>query len=128
MVSNPHKHEAEIVAPRLVNMILGLWLLTSTFAWPHSQAQRLNAIVCGMLAIIFALSGLVSAELRFLNAILACWLFAATLYVPSLRGVTRWSDLLVSIGMFSASLLGRKRSDSPGARPDTGYDLDERRT
>jgi hypothetical protein len=104
-------------APRLFNLLLGFWLLVSTFAWPHSQAQRLNAIVCGMLAVLFAISGLYRSELRFLNGILAIWLFTSSIFVHSLRSATRWSDLAVSLGMFAASLMGRS-TDSPGDSHD----------
>jgi hypothetical protein len=61
---------------RGVNAVLGVWLIISTFLWPHTRAQQLNAFLVGGLAIVFTVAAvLVTPKARYLNAALGVWLF-----------------------------------------------------
>lgn len=51
--------------------------------WSGGDLYKLNAIVCGMLAVIFAVSGLYRSEVRFLHGVLAAWLFTSSIFVSA---------------------------------------------
>ena len=55
MPANPMKTDS---APRIANVLLGLWLLASTFFWDHTASQRANLWEVGALSVAFAMFGL----------------------------------------------------------------------
>ncbi len=89
---------------RAVNIILGIWLFISAFIWRHSYAQMTNTWIVGVLAVAFALISTKVPEARYLNAVLAVWLFLANWALPTISAGTQWNNALVAIAMFVASL------------------------
>ena len=69
---------AEYPWPRLGNMLLGMWLQVSAFAWPHSDGSRISSWVMGLLIAVVSVLSLGSPPMRWLNAILAVWLMVWT--------------------------------------------------
>ena len=59
--------------PRVANLLLGVWLQVSSFAWPHTDESRLSAWLPGLLISIVALLSMGAPPMRWLNAMLA-WL------------------------------------------------------
>lgn len=92
--------------PRVVNVILGVWLFISAFVWPHSNEQMTNTWILGLLQVIFALVAIFAlAQARFLNTILAVWLFISAFALPETVPGTMWNNVIVAILTFAFSLI-----------------------
>jgi hypothetical protein len=104
----------EFAAARLVNVVLGVWLVISAFAWPHSYAQQTNTWILGLLCVVFALVAFYDPVVRYLNTVLATWLFISCWALPQLSLGTLWNNALVAIAIFFVSLLPMRTS-----APDT---------
>lgn len=104
--------------PRALNIILGVWLFISAFAWPHSYAQMTNTWILGVLAVLFALFSLKMPQTRYLNTILAIWLFISAFALPRVSVGTVWNNAIVAILIFAFSLVpGRALPPSFRPRP-----------
>jgi hypothetical protein len=91
---------------RIVNVVLGVWLFISAFAWPHSTAQMTNTWIVGVLQVIFALVALFGvAQARYLNTVLAIWLFISAFALPGGDAGTIWNNVIVAILTFVFSLV-----------------------
>jgi hypothetical protein len=94
-----------LASARFVNVILGAGLFASAFVWPHAAAQRTNTWVVGLLCSTFALVAMAVPWAQHLNTLLAIWLFVSTWALPALDVRTVWTNVLVAIAMFVASLV-----------------------
>lgn len=91
--------------PRIINVILGVWLFISAFVWPHTQAQMTNTWILGVLCVIFALVAMAVPWVRYLNTLLAIWLFISAWALPTVSVGTIWNNVLVAIAVFIVSLV-----------------------
>jgi hypothetical protein len=86
-----------LVGPRIMNIMLGIWLFLSAFLWTHSGAQFNNAWLVGALIAGFASIALAVPQFSYLNVVLALWLFVSAIILPASSTVTtlnpRWSAL-----------------------------------
>lgn len=92
-------------AARVANIVLGAWLFISAFLWQHSTAQHANALILGVLCVIFAAIALSAPSARYLNTVLAIWLFISVWALPHMRVGTMWNHALVAIAIFLLSLV-----------------------
>jgi SPW repeat-containing protein len=92
-------------SPSLVNVMFGLWLFVSAFAWSHGHPQMTNTWICGVLCITFAIAGMEFPSARYLNTLLAVWLFVSSWAVPSESIATVWNNVLCAIAIFVISLV-----------------------
>lgn len=98
-----HRQES---APRIVNLILGVWLFVSAFLWPHSQAQMTNTWIVGALAVVISLVSMYAeAQVRYLNTILSIWLFVSVWVLPRLNVGAAWNNIIVAVLLFVFSLM-----------------------
>jgi hypothetical protein len=95
---------------RYANIVLGVWLVISTFIWPHSLAEQTNAWVVGILAATFAALAVERDELRYIDTALSVWLFASIWVLPSIRVATLWNSGVVAAGLFIFSLIPNMRT------------------
>jgi hypothetical protein len=93
------------VSPRIVNVIIGVWLFISAFVWPHTQQQMNNTWICGALCVVFALIAMAVPWVRYLNTLLAIWLFISAWALPAGHPGTVWNNVLCSIAIFIVSLV-----------------------
>src|SRR5262249_23577561 len=100
-------------SPRIVNVILGIWLFISAFVWPHTSAQMTNTWICGVLCVIFALVAMAVPWVRYLNTLLAIWLFISAWALPSVSAGTIWNNVLCAIAIFIVSLVPSVPSTTP---------------
>ena len=91
--------------PRIINVILGIWLFVSAFIWPHSRAQLTNTWILGVLCVLFALVAMALPWARYLNTLLAIWLFISAWALPTVSAGTIWNNVLVAIAVFIVSLV-----------------------
>jgi hypothetical protein len=90
---------------RIVNVVLGIWLFISAFAWPHTSQQMTNTWILGVLCVVFAIVAMSVPAVRYLNTALAVWLFISAFALPSLHAGTVWNNVLVAIAIFLVSLV-----------------------
>jgi nitric oxide reductase large subunit len=92
---------------RYVNIVLGSWLFVSAFLWPHAGAQLTNTWMAGFITVVVASIGLHSSSARFLNTTLGIWIVVSALLLPFRSLGTMWNNVLVGLGIFFVSLIGR---------------------
>jgi hypothetical protein len=88
-------------APRVGNVVLGLWLFLSGLLWPHESGPFVQAIVLGFLVVLFAILGLRGRRwARYVNGVLGAALFVSSLLqAPDLGPATLVNNLTVAVGV-----------------------------
>jgi hypothetical protein len=105
---------------RAGNMVLGLWLFASAFAWDHSRVSRTNAWLVGLLIFGCSLAALRYSRARWANSALSAWLFTSTLFlIRPMHISTVWNNLLVAGGVFTLSLFARETAARPAPASGT---------
>ncbi len=84
---------------RLISILAGTWLLASAFIWRHSPFQKVNAILCGLLAIAIAIFDLYAPRARYASGALALWLFLSAVLTLSIKETTLWSNVICAVGI-----------------------------
>jgi len=92
---------------RIFNTLLGTWLFWSAFAWPHTPAQGMIALVCGALTVFFALLTIYLPNVRYMTLMLAVILLVASVAASSRLDRTFWHNGIVAVAIFIAALLDR---------------------
>ena len=91
--------------PRIVNLVLGIWLFLSAFLWEHADPQYLNAFTTGL---VLSILGLAAGErrplARLITGQLGLWLIASTFLLPT-EAATRVNHLLVGALVMAMSVL-----------------------
>lgn len=90
---------------RGIHIALGAWLFISAFLWRHSQGQFTNTWVVGALCVLFGLLAIWVPRARYLNAILAIWLFVSAWSITALSAGTVWNNAIVAIAILIVSLV-----------------------
>jgi hypothetical protein len=107
----------ESVAARTLNVLLGIWLFISAFAWRHSTAQMTDTWILGVLCVVIALVAMRIEQVRFVNAALAVCLFISAFALRPHSTGTMWNNALVAIAIFIISLTPSESAQLPGRRP-----------
>ena len=83
MQSTPAAAPAEKdVALSVFDAGLGVWLVASSFLWPHTTASLLNQVAVGVACAAIAVASLRFATARWLYVPLSAWLFASAYVLP----------------------------------------------
>jgi uncharacterized membrane protein len=90
----------------VADLILGVWLFISAFAWAHTPAQRTNAWIVGVLFAVGALVAMRAVRALWAHVILSIWLFISVWALPHDSAATMWNDALVAIAVFVVSMVG----------------------
>jgi hypothetical protein len=90
--------------PRVLPIALGAWLVVSAFLWPHRLPSLYNSVIVGALIVVFGITSLNVRRARWVNVLLASWLFISTLLVEHLTRTTAWNDLIVSLLVIATTL------------------------
>jgi hypothetical protein len=105
---------------RLINMVLGTWLLASAFLWPHAAGQFRNSWSAGSLCIVVAALARSVPPLRYANTVLGLWLVIATVAGARISDLTVWNNVLVGAAIAAVSLfsvgagsVGPRQAPSP---------------
>jgi hypothetical protein len=103
-------------SPRLLEILVSVWLIISAFAWPHTVAQMTNTWIVGVIGSVVALVALFAdMRLRYINAALAVWLFISVWALPGAQPATIWNNVIVAFVLFLSSL--STPAGSSGGRP-----------
>lgn len=107
--------EAEVRAPRTADIfdasmrpvhplhwlgfLLGCWLHTSRFLWPHSAPQFVNTWLVSVFYTSLVLAAIGFPLMRRAEQVLAAWLFVSAWLLPRASEATLWNNLLVALVM-----------------------------
>ena len=94
---------------RTINICLGLWLFVSAFLWQHSPAQYTNTWLCGVVGVMLAFLAVAYPAVRYLNTLLAIWLFISVFTIGERSIATTWNNALVAAAIFFISLTPSSR-------------------
>ncbi len=97
-----------------INVVVGMWLVVSAFAWPHPAALRADTWVVGALITVCSLLVAPVPLLRYVNAALAVWLVATTLALGRNHLGTVSNNLIAAVLVFSVSLAQSSTLPRPG--------------
>jgi len=103
---------------RYANIILGLWLFLTAFAWRHAPAAWANTWIVGLLVVAVAIWGLTYRGLWRVNALLGLWLIVAAFVFPHLLTASRWNNAVVGFLVMIVSLIAWATGDQQRL-PDT---------
>ena len=93
---------------RYINVVLGLWLISSAFLWPHPR-QFTNTWFMGTLTIAIACLAMKVPRLRYINGLIGAWLVASAVLSPNSSAATTWNNVLVGFAIFSVALMTNVR-------------------
>ena len=91
---------------RYVNIILGLWLVVSAFAWPHSSAQFTNIWLMSLIAALSAAVAIGAPIFRFVNTFVGVWLAVSVYALPRLSSGTAMNNVVAGLLIAIVSLAG----------------------
>ena len=102
---------------RYANILLGLWLFLTAFAWRHAPAAWANTWIVGLLVVAMAIWGLTYPGLWRVNALLGLWLIVAALVFPHLLGASRANNIVVGFLITTVSGIAWATSGKEQALP-----------
>lgn len=91
---------------RMGNVLLGLWLQISAFAWPHGDSSRISSWVMGLLISIVAVLSMGAPPMRWLNGVLGLWLIAWTVVSASGDALSYWNGVVAGLLVVVLSTIG----------------------
>jgi hypothetical protein len=89
---------------RYWNIVLGIWLFISAFAWPHSQAQLTNTWIMGVIVVVASAISLRAPAARYVNTVVGAWLIISSFALPRVSTGTTWNNFLVGLLVLLLSL------------------------
>ncbi|MBC7170852.1 MAG: hypothetical protein H5U40_00405 [Polyangiaceae bacterium] len=101
----PHPRDPRSLGARLIGFVAGAWLFASAFLWPHTEAQRGNCFIVGLVIATIAVLGDHAPQMRFVHAVAAVWLFVSSFALTTLMHLTFVNDVAIAILVFAASMI-----------------------
>lgn len=101
----PVQQRRSVVQARYGNVVLGLWLAASAFAWEHYSSSQTNTWVVGVLIAAAALIAPRHWTMRWATPVLCLWLAASTLLFWPVTTATLWNNMIVAVLVFALSLV-----------------------
>ena len=102
---------------RYANILLGLWLFLTAFAWRHAPAAWANTWIVGLLVVAVAIWGLTYQGLWRVNALLGLWLIVAAGVFPHILGASRANNIVVGFLITTVSGIAWATSGKEQALP-----------
>ena len=97
---------------RIFNVLIGVWLIVSAFAWPHTSTMTTTTVACGLLTAALSIATIYYRSARYLNLAVAVLLFGATALLSSRADPTFWNNVIAAMAIFVAALLGTAGRES----------------
>ena len=100
----PERDGRGFLAP-ILNMLLGAWLVTSAFLWPHTRIQLNNGWIIGVVVMALSALAMIAPRTHPLNALAGFWLFVSAQELPSMTtAATVVNHVLVGMAIFVLAL------------------------
>lgn len=93
------------LAPRVLNTILGAWLIASVLVWPHYGPEGFNTLVTGLLVVTVAPIAMWVPRMRYGSLFLGGWLFLTTFVLVHAVRLTFFHDLAASIVLLALAAI-----------------------
>jgi hypothetical protein len=90
---------------RIFNVLMGTWLIASSFAWGSGDGMAKYTLVCGALTAVFAIGSIFDGRFRALNGAVAGVLFVATALLSNRHQPTFWNNLVAAVAIIVSALL-----------------------
>ena len=100
----------------IIDILVGLWIFMSSFAWQHTVPEFVNTLLCGSFAIFFGIGALADRRVRYLEMTLALWLFLST-HLLAVGKETLWNNTICAVALFVAGLMGGGSQRQPSRLP-----------
>ena len=91
--------------PRWINLLLGIWLFISAFAWPHATATFTNTWIVGIVIAAIAGISILVPPVHWANGAVAVYLFFSTVFMAHALPVTPWHNAILAVIVFFLSLI-----------------------
>jgi hypothetical protein len=92
---------------RIFNALIAIWLFVTAFMWPHTHLAQGVTIVAAVLTFILSILEMYVRGARYLNAVVAVFLFLSALTLPALSRATAWNNAIVAIAILISALVDR---------------------
>ena len=92
---------------RIFNILMGLWLFVSAFAFPQGRGQLASTAICGALTALFAALTSYDRRSRYLTAAIGALVVLFAFAVHPLGSATFWHNGIVGISIAVAALADR---------------------
>ncbi len=93
------------LVPRVLNTVLGAWLIASVLIWPHYGPEGFNTLITGLLVITVAPIAIWAPRMRFGTAFLGAWLVVTTFVFVHALQFTFFHDLVASLVLLALAAL-----------------------
>ncbi len=90
---------------RIFNALIAIWLFATAFMWPHTHLAKEVTIVAAVLTFVLSIMEMYVRGARYLNAVVAVFLFLSALTLPALIRATVWNNAIVAIAILIAALV-----------------------
>lgn len=102
--------------PRIINTLLGLWLMFAPHLLGYSQSAANNAYVCGAVIITFAVIAMAESvrEVRWVNMLTGLWLVCTFFFSDLSEGSAMFNNVLTGTAVLFLSLVKGKIKESIG--------------
>jgi hypothetical protein len=90
---------------RVLNVVVGAWVVLSAFLWHHTLSSRTNTWICGLLVVVFSLIALRAPRARFVTTAVAVWLFITSFTIATVSESTVWNNWICAVVIFFISLV-----------------------
>lgn len=92
---------------RIFNALIAIWLFATAFMWPHAHLAQEVTIVAAVLTFILSIMEMYVRGARYLNAVVAVFLFLSALTLPAVTRATVWNNAIVAIAILVSALVDR---------------------
>jgi hypothetical protein len=100
---------------RFVNAALSTWLIASSVLLRHDRFQAANGVVCGVLALVVAVTGiLLRKPTRILNVVIGAWLLVSAVFLPHASPLSAWNQGVVGYLLIGFAFVPLRSSPDVG--------------
>jgi len=96
---------------RLINVVLGVWVVLSARVWHRGGGSFINNVVTGIVVVVSAALAIRRPDLRFVNTAAGIWLIASLFAWPNYSSPMVWNNAMVGAGIALVSLVGPEHAD-----------------
>jgi len=96
---------------RLINVLLGVWVVISSLLWIRRGGSFVNSLVTGVVVVVSALLAIRRPDLRFINTAAGVWLIASMFAWPNYSSPMVWNNAMVGAAVALVSLVGPEHAD-----------------